>query len=35
MVSTMHVLTKVFDMVVFREDAQRTELWQNDRFTSF
>jgi hypothetical protein len=34
-VSTMHVLIKVLGMVVYREDAQRTELWQNDRFTSF
>jgi hypothetical protein len=34
-VSTLHVLIKVFGMVVYREDAQRTELWQNDRFTSF
>jgi hypothetical protein len=34
-VSSLHVLVKVFGLVVFREDAERTELWQNDMFTSF
>ncbi len=34
-VTSMHVLIKVFGIVVYREDAQRTELWQNGRFTSF
>jgi hypothetical protein len=34
-VSRLHVLVKVFGMVVFREDAQRTEFWQSDRLTSF
>jgi hypothetical protein len=34
-VSSLHVLVKVLGIVVFREDAQRTELWQSDRMTSF
>ena len=34
-VSSLHVAVKMFGIVVFREDAQRTELWQSDRLTSF
>jgi hypothetical protein len=34
-VSSLHVAVKVLGIVVFREDAQRTELWQSDRMTSF
>jgi len=34
-VTNLHVAVKVFGIVVFREDAQRTELWRSDRLTSF
>lgn len=34
-VTKLHVAVKVLGIVVFREDAQRTERWRSDRLTSF
>ncbi len=33
--SEMHVAVRMFGITVYREDAERTENWHNDRFVAF